>query len=142
MVSPLDRLAPLGRLPRPCNKYALAYIVPPPIGLEFTVTALQLFKALADPTRLACVLTLQARGELCVCDLYARLEVSQPKMSRHLAQLRKAGLLSQRKKGLWVYYQLNPHMPAWALQILQHTAQGNPLPPSNPQASCGTSNMC
>ena len=89
---------PLERLPRPCNKYALTYIVPPPIGLEFTVTALQLFKALADPTRLACVLTLQARGELCVCDLYARLEVSQPKMSRHLAQLRKAGLLSQRKK--------------------------------------------
>lgn len=105
------------------------------------MTALELFKALADPTRLACVLCLQARGELCVCDLYALLGVSQPKMSRHLAQLRKAKLLTQRKKGLWVYYQLNPHMPAWALQIIQQTALGNPLTLSAPSASCGN-NIC
>lgn len=104
------------------------------------MTALELFKALADPTRLACVLTLQARGELCVCDLHELLAVSQPKMSRHLAQLRKAKLLTQRKKGLWVYYQLNPQMPAWALQIIQHTALGNGylLPAARAACSLGT----
>ncbi|HMW50043.1 MAG TPA: metalloregulator ArsR/SmtB family transcription factor [Marinagarivorans sp.] len=103
---------------------------------------LELFKALADPTRLACVLTLQARGELCVCELHELLAVSQPKMSRHLAQLRKAQVLTQRKKGLWVYYQLNPQMPAWALQIIQHTALGNRhlIPAAN--AVCGPGNIC
>ncbi|MFO5512354.1 metalloregulator ArsR/SmtB family transcription factor, partial [Klebsiella pneumoniae] len=52
---------------------------------------LQLFKNLADETRLGIVLLLKARGELCVCDLCTALAQSQPKISRHLAMLRESG---------------------------------------------------
>ena len=59
---------------------------------------LQLFKNLADETRLGIVLLLKARGELCVCDLCTALAQSQPKISRHLAMLRESGLLLDRKQ--------------------------------------------
>ncbi|MEM7998947.1 metalloregulator ArsR/SmtB family transcription factor, partial [Morganella morganii] len=49
---------------------------------------LQLFKILGDQTRLDIVLLLKASGELCVCDIYTALNLSQPKTSRHLAMLR------------------------------------------------------
>ena len=80
---------------------------------------LQLFKNLADGTRLGIVLLLKARGELCVCDLCTALAQSQPKISRHLAMLRESGLLLDRKQGKWVHYRLSPQMPAWAAQVIE-----------------------
>ncbi|QRZ79630.1 metalloregulator ArsR/SmtB family transcription factor [Klebsiella quasipneumoniae] len=80
---------------------------------------LQLFKNLADETRLGIVLLLKARGELCVCDLCMALAQSQPKISRHLAMLRESGLLRDRKQGKWVHYRLSPQMPAWAAQVIE-----------------------
>ena len=80
---------------------------------------LQLFKNLADETRLGIVLLLKARGELCVCDLCTALAQSQPKISRHLAMLRESGLLLYRKQGKWVHYRLSPQMPAWAAQVIE-----------------------
>lgn len=80
---------------------------------------LQLFKNLADETRLGIVLLLKARGELCVCDLCTALAQSQPKISRHLAMLRESGLLLDRKQGKWVHYCLSPQMPAWAAQVIE-----------------------
>ena len=80
---------------------------------------LQLFKNLADETRLGIVLLLKARGELCVCDLFTALAQSQPKISRHLAMLRESGLLLDRKQGKWVHYRLSPQMPAWAAQVIE-----------------------
>lgn len=80
---------------------------------------LQLFKNLADETRLGIVLLLKARGELCVCDLCTALAQSQPKISRHLAVLRESGLLLDRKQGKWVHYRLSPQMPAWAAQVIE-----------------------
>ena len=80
---------------------------------------LQLFKNLADETRLGIVLLLKARGELCVCDLCTALAQSQPKISRHLAMLRESGLLLDRKQGKWVHYRLSPQMPAWAAQGIE-----------------------
>jgi ArsR family transcriptional regulator len=65
------------------------------------------FRAFADPTRLR-ILHLLRGGELCVCDLVEVLGVPQPKASRHLAYLRKAGLVLARKQGLWSYYSLAP----------------------------------
>lgn len=65
----------------------------------------QSFRALADPTRLR-ILALLQDGELCVCDLFTVLDVPQPKVSRHLAYLRKAGFLLGRKEGQWRYYRL------------------------------------
>jgi ArsR family transcriptional regulator, arsenate/arsenite/antimonite-responsive transcriptional repressor len=64
-----------------------------------------LFRALADATRLR-ILGLLLGGEVCVCDIHESLKVPQPKASRHLAYLRRAGLVETRKEGLWVYYRL------------------------------------
>ncbi len=83
-----------------------------------------LFRALADTTRLRSLLLLQREGELCVCELTHALGESQPKISRHLAQLREAGLVDDRRQGLWVYYRLHPELPAWATEVLAATAAG------------------
>jgi ArsR family transcriptional regulator len=64
-----------------------------------------LFKALADATRLR-ILGLLLAGEVCVCDIHETLKIPQPKTSRHLAYLRRAGLVATRRQGLWVHYRL------------------------------------
>lgn len=66
----------------------------------------ELFKALADATRLRIIRLLMA-GELCVCNIHDALNVPQAKASRHLAYLRRVGLVSTRRDGLWVYYRLS-----------------------------------
>jgi ArsR family transcriptional regulator len=66
------------------------------------------FRALADETRLR-ILGLLLSGEVCVCDIHESLKVPQPKASRHLAYLRRAGLVDTRRDGLWIHYRLaNP----------------------------------
>ena len=77
-----------------------------------------IFKSLADPTRLRTLLLIRAEGELCVCELAAALDLSQPKVSRHLAQLRGGQLLQDRRQGQWVYYRLPESLPAWLAQLL------------------------
>jgi ArsR family transcriptional regulator len=67
----------------------------------------RVFRAFSDRTRLR-ILHLLRGGELCVCHLVDVLGVPQPKASRHLAYLRKAGLVAARKQGLWAYYSLAP----------------------------------
>ncbi len=63
-------------------------------------------KALADRTRLR-ILGLLATGEVCVCHLHESLRLPQPTVSRHLAYLRRAGLVSARKDGLWAHYRID-----------------------------------
>jgi ArsR family transcriptional regulator len=70
-----------------------------------------LFKALADGTRLR-ILGLLLTGEVCVCHIHESLKIPQPKASRHLAYLRKAGLVTTRRDGLWVHYKLATHSDA------------------------------
>jgi ArsR family transcriptional regulator len=82
------------------------------------------FKMLADSTRLRCLLLMQAEGELCVCELTHALNLSQPKISRHLAHLREAGVLVARRNGTWMNYRINPDLQGWALDILQTTLDG------------------
>lgn len=82
------------------------------------------FAALAHPLRLRMLMLLQQEGELCVCELTHTLEVSQPMVSRHLAQLREAGLVADRRQGLWIYYRLHPELPEWASQVLSESARG------------------
>jgi ArsR family transcriptional regulator len=64
-----------------------------------------LFKALADETRLR-ILGLLLTGEVCVCDIHESLKIPQPKASRHLAYLRRSGLVETRRSGLWIHYRL------------------------------------
>jgi ArsR family transcriptional regulator len=66
-----------------------------------------MFRAFSDRTRLR-ILHLLKSGELCVCDLVRVIGSPQPKISRHLSYLRKAGLVLSRKDGLWMYYRLTP----------------------------------
>jgi ArsR family transcriptional regulator len=70
-----------------------------------------LFKALGDPTRLR-ILGLLLTGEVCVCHIHDSLKIPQAKASRHLAYLRRAGLVESRKQGLWVHYRLIRHSDA------------------------------
>jgi len=67
----------------------------------------QLFKAFADETRLR-ILNLLAQRETCVCELQQVIRVPQPTISRHLAYLRRSGLVEERKEGKWVMYSLSP----------------------------------
>lgn len=78
---------------------------------------LTLFKCLCDDTRLKLTLLL-SNGEMCVCDLMTALDLSQPKISRHLALLREQQLVVSEKRGQWVYYRLSPELPVWALDII------------------------
>src|SRR5437667_5285114 len=66
------------------------------------------FKALADPTRVAIVNSLSAAGEVCVCNLTATFELSQPTISHHLKILREAGLVESTRRGTWAYYRRVP----------------------------------
>src|SRR5881398_2710268 len=64
-----------------------------------------LFRALADATRLR-ILGLLLTGEVCVCDIHECLKIPQSKASRHLAYLRRSGLVETRRSGLWIHYRL------------------------------------
>lgn len=76
-----------------------------------------MFRACSDRTRLR-ILSMLRGGELCVCDIVRVLAVPQPKASRHLAYLRRAGLVTARKEGPWSYYTLTPARTALHEKIL------------------------
>lgn len=70
-----------------------------------------LFAALADGSRLR-LLRLMKDSEICVCHLQTALRTNQPKISRHLAYLRRAGLVEARREGRWMHYRLKPQRAA------------------------------
>lgn len=82
----------------------------------------QFFKALSDLTRLRMLVLLSCEGELCVCELTHALDEIQPKISRHLAHLRELGVVLDRRQGQWIYYRLNPDLPAWTREVLTATS--------------------
>lgn len=77
-----------------------------------------LFKACADQTRLRILNLLACEGEICVCHLVDVLQTNQPKVSRHLAYLKRVGLVTDRKDGLWVYYRLATPLAEYAERLL------------------------
>ena len=76
------------------------------------------FRAFSDQTRLR-ILRLLQEGELCVNDLVAIVDVPQPTASRHLAYLRRSGLVVTRKAGPWTYYALAPAQSAFHRKLLE-----------------------
>jgi ArsR family transcriptional regulator len=80
----------------------------------------QFFRALADPIRLR-LLNLIGDREICVCYFVEILGVSQPKISRHLAYLRRAGLVAARRDGKWMHYRLTTPEDEVARDILRST---------------------
>lgn len=77
-----------------------------------------LLKACADQTRLRLLNLLATEGEVCVCHLVDVLGTNQPKVSRHLAYLKRAGLVSDRKDSLWVHYRLSESLAEHASRLL------------------------
>lgn len=75
--------------------------------------------ALADENRLR-LLSLMRAGEICVCQLQGVLQTNQPKISRHLAYLKRAGLVAARQDGRWTHYRLAPSSPGLG-ELLEHT---------------------
>jgi len=67
----------------------------------------RLFKSLADETRLKILWLLMGQEELCVCDIMGVLGITQSKASRHLRYLFNAGLVTDRREGLWMYYRIS-----------------------------------
>src|SRR5256714_10122719 len=80
----------------------------PPLPEEAREALAARFKALADPTRVAIVNRLAAADEVCVCDLNAAFDLSQPTISHHLKILREAGLVDSTRRGTWAFYRLVP----------------------------------
>ena len=78
----------------------------PPISPADAEALALRFRALADPTRVGIVNRLAAAPEVCVCDLTAAFELSQPTISHHLRVLREVGLVEVEKRGTWSYYRL------------------------------------
>lgn len=89
-----------------------------------TIDPQAFFEALADPIRRRLLRMLLDEDECCVCHLQGALDVSQPKVSRHLAVLREAGLVLARRQGVWMHYRIHPQLPAWAMRVLFHMRDG------------------
>ena len=83
----------------------------------------QFFKALADRTRLR-VIHVLGTEEVCVCSVVAALQTSQPKISRHLAYLRRAGLVAARREGKWMHYRVIEPVNARAAEIFREMREG------------------
>jgi DNA-binding transcriptional ArsR family regulator len=84
-----------------------AQVARPRVVNEPRNLTLDVFRALADPVRLELVAHIAARGPICVCHLEEALAYRQPRISKHLGVLRRAGLVSTRREGNWVYYSAN-----------------------------------
>jgi ArsR family transcriptional regulator len=81
-------------------------------------TATGILATLADPTRLGALRRLRDGHEHCVCELMDLLGASQSRMSRHMAMLRQAGLVVDRRDAQWVRYRLNPSLPLAVRRLL------------------------
>jgi ArsR family transcriptional regulator len=79
-----------------------------------------LFGIFSDSTRLRALMLIQSEGELCVCELTFALNEIQPKVSRHLALMRDAGIVESRREGTWIHYRINPSLPEWSKEIIGH----------------------
>jgi len=81
-------------------------------------TPQEFFNLLSDETRLRCLILLQKKKEICVCEFCCILDTIQPKISRHLAHLRKSGLVQDERRGQWVYYRIHSNLQKWMQRIL------------------------
>jgi len=105
-----------------CSKYLLPHIYAYAYIILFMLPE-ELFNIFSDRTRLRSIMLIQAEQEVCVCELAFTLEESQPKVSRHLALMRDAGLVTPRREGTWMHYRMSPDLPSWARETIEQTYQ-------------------
>lgn len=106
----------MSRMALPVTKAPCCTTTPAPTVANASELA-NVYRALADETRLR-LLALLHDGEVCVCHLQASLRLPQPTISRHLAYLRKAGLVTARRDGVWIHYRLAAPASAVVEQIV------------------------
>lgn len=87
----------------------------------------EFFKLMSDETRIRTLLWVSVNEAVCVNDLVVALGESQPKVSRHLAMLRQAGVLKDTRKGQHVFYSLAEGLPGWLYRTLKGLEQSNCL---------------
>lgn len=80
----------------------------------------KIFKALSDETRLRILVLLHEHGELCVCDLMSSLELPQSTVSRHVAYMKNAGLLNDRRCGTWMHYSIRQDNDQFLSTLISH----------------------
>ena len=94
---------------RPAGEPCCEPVVYPDVEREHAVRMAAVAKALGDPVRLQLVDVLRKHaGKVCVCELVPLFEISQPTLSHHLKKLRDAGIVDSERRGLWVYYYVQP----------------------------------
>jgi ArsR family transcriptional regulator, arsenate/arsenite/antimonite-responsive transcriptional repressor len=81
------------------SRLATPHVIDEPRNLT-----LEVYRALADPIRLELLALIAGTGPICVCHLHERLPYSQSRISKHLGTLRRAGLVTTRREGTWIYY--------------------------------------
>lgn len=89
-----------------------------------------MFKLLGDKTRLTIVSLLKGQSELCVCEIVDYLETTQPNVSQHLRKLKAAGLVSEARRGQWIYYSLTLDDKPYLQAALEY------LPPIHREVRC------
>ncbi len=82
------------------------------------------YAALGDRFRRRILSILLQEDEVCVCELVEALRLPQPRVSRHLAVLRDAGVVTARRSGTWIFYRLSAHAPVWSYKIVESMAAG------------------
>jgi len=105
--------------PSPARTRGCCSPVAAPLTPRTAESIADVFKSLADPTRVQMVHMLKAASEpVCVCDFTAAFELSQPTVSHHLGKLRSAGLISSFKHGIWTFHALAEDLPEPARAVL------------------------
>lgn len=107
---------------------AARQVATPHVVAEERNVTLEVFRALADPVRLELLAYVAAHGPICVCHLEQRLGLSQSRVSKHLGTLRRAGLVSSRRDGSWVYYELDERAVGLARGFLTDVADSARTP--------------
>ena len=80
----------------------------------------ELFGLLSDETRIRCIMLLQREKEICVCELSQTIGMIQPKISRHLALLRQSAIVTDERRGQWVYYRLGESLDISLKKIIEN----------------------
>jgi ArsR family transcriptional regulator len=103
---------------RPLPVIGSRTLATPRIVSEPRNVTVETFRALADPVRLELLAQIAARGPLCVCHLQDDLPYSQSRISKHLGTLRRAGLVTTRREGTWIYYSVEEEALAVAREFI------------------------
>ncbi|MCW3131387.1 MAG: metalloregulator ArsR/SmtB family transcription factor, partial [Candidatus Methanospirare jalkutatii] len=84
----------------------------------------EIFQTLSEQLRLRALVLIVLEGELCVCELVHALDVTQPKISRHMSVMRDAGIVVARRHAQWVFYGINSSLSSWQRQIIDAAVAG------------------